>query len=1165
MQRLSKYRVPSGGFLNRMVMGLILVLIVVSLPAIYSLSRGRIQAFHEAQQSSRSTAQILGQSVTNTLEKVDYALQVTVEEVLCHQQRGGDTQELLQFIERQYRRLPELDSLMITDARGMVLLGSGHQLPGPVSLADREYFTYLRDHTGAGLVLSKPIISKISGKRGISCARRITLPDGSFGGVAFGVLPLQQFQELFSKATLGKNGSVALRFADMELIIRHTAQENAEVSPGRAEKKISAAWQQKLEQGETTEGSYLTESVSDGVRRSFSYIRLSPYPLYLNVGLAVDDYLKFWRKDLLLTLLALAGCWAGVLLLIRQMYQYKRQTELEKQVQERTSALLETSQELAWNEERLQALLDISKCPATTIQELLDYTLEKVIRITGSTIGYIYLYHEDLQQFVLNTWSKGVMPSCSVANPQTVYQLEKTGIWGEVVRQRKPILVNDFAEENPLKRGYPEGHVPLSRFLSVPVMDEHQQIVAVVGVANKELPYTDQDVLQLDLMMSEVWRIAKRLELELKLIHAGQEWQTTFDAISDSVSLIDLEQRVLRCNLASTRLFKRNFEAIIGTHCWELVHGTDHPIEDCPMLRACRSRKTESQLVFEGQRWLQITVDPLLDEQGVVTGAVHIVHDDTERVASEQSMRDLLAMLEAVQNELYVFRPDTLQFEYVNRTAQRNLGYSEAQLLQMTPLDLKPFNRREFVQLLAPLLSGDQNLLRFESVHTRADASSYPIEVHLQLVATLHGQRYLAVVHDISERRHAKQQLDVANEWLANASEAAHIALWSWDIGSGSLIWSNSIDRMLGTAPGSFPRTIEAWEQIIHPEDRERVNQALNSHIEAHTPYEIDYRVRCTDGSYLDWHDSGRAYYDDSGVAIRMSGACIDVTDRTKDELRIRELQAQLLQNDKMASIGQLSAGIAHEINNPMGFINSNLGTLEKYVDKFDRYIATLEAVVEQSASPQQQQAVTELRKTLKLEYVLKDIRQLLAESEEGADRVMKIVKDLKTFARSDTEQLGNADLNQCIDSTLTIIWNQIKYVADLTKEYGELPKVTCNVQQINQVLLNLLVNAAHAVEDKGGEELGTVTIRTWADDKNAFVAISDTGCGIPEEIRSRVFDPFFTTKEVGKGTGLGLSISHEIIKKHGGELTMASELGKGSTFTISLPLSPPESDSTSC
>jgi PAS domain S-box-containing protein len=680
------------------------------------------------------------------------------------------------------------------------------------------------------------------------------------------------------------------------------------------------------------------------------------------------------------------------------------------------------------HQQRLQALLDISQFQAQDTQQLLDFALGKVMQITASQFGYIYHYHEDRQEFVLNSWSNGVMPACSVTNPQTVYQLGKTGIWGEAVRQRKPILINDFAAANPLKKGYPEGHVHLSRFMTVPIFDLNQQIVAVIGVANKQKPYTDQDIQQLELMMAEVWRITKRLELEMKLIHAGREWQTTFDAISDSVSLLDAEQRVLRCNQASTKLFKRDFKEILGSHCCTLVHGADHPIEDCPMLRAMKSRRSEKQLIFEGGRWLHVTVDPLLDDKGTVTGAVHIVRDDTERVASEQSRLELLSMLEAVQNELYVFRPDDLQFEYVNQCAQRNLGYSMQQLLAMTTLDLKAaYSRQQFVQMIAPLVSGATPFMRFETSHRRADGSSYPVEVNLQMVETHAGQRCLAVIHDITERKESEK----------------------------SLI----------------------------------------------------------------------------------------------------ELHSQLLQSEKMASIGQLSAGIAHEINNPMGFINSNLGTLEKYVEKFDRYIALLEKLLQDSSDEQGRQEAAALRKALKLDYVLQDIVQLLHESADGAERVMKIVQDLKIFARSDTAQIARADLNQSLDSTINIIWNQIKYVADLKKEYGDLPKIACNVQQINQVFMNLLVNASHAIQDKGDDVLGTITVRTWFDDDNVFISVSDTGCGIPPEVQRRIFEPFFTTKEVGKGTGLGLSISYDIIKKHGGEITVDSTEGAGTTFTVRLPL----------
>jgi len=1298
MPRIPMGHTSSGGFLNRMVLGLLLLLVVVSLPALYSLSHSRVKIEQEMVRDSQATVLIFGQSVSNTFDKVDYALQLTVEALLHQHSVGENNRVLLQSIDKQFKRLPELENLMIADAKGSVLTGSGHKPSRSVSISDRDYFIYLRDHPDAGMVLSRPVVSKISGKWVILCARRITFSGNQFAGVAFASLPLQHFIDLFSKASLNHSGSISLRTADLALIVYYSPlQQKSGSSYASGSKEVSLVWQQKLTKGETAHGDYRAVSAVDGVKRSYSYRLMQPYRLYLNVGLAEDDYFAAWRKELLLTALSLVFCWAGVLLLIRQMYHYKRQAELEQLVQERTRTLTDTSHELAQNEERLQALLDISEYQASDIQGLLDYALEKVIGITRSKIGYIYHYHEANQEFVLNTWSNEVMPACSVANPSTIYKLEKTGIWGEAVRQRKPIMVNDFDAPEPLKKGYPEGHVHLSRFLTVPVFDLHQSIVAVVGVANKELPYTEQDSLQLSLLMAEVWRISQRIELEKKLVNAGHEWQSTFDAISDSVSLIDRDMRILRCNQACRQLFNREFKDIIGRYCWEIIHNADGPIEDCPMLRSLQSRKTESQLILQGNRWLHLTVDPLLDEQHEVTGAVLVVHDDTKRVISDQSQRELLSMLEAVQNELYVFSPNTLLFEYANQSALRNLGYSLAQLQTMTPLDIKPLmHRHEFVALIASLATGNVPLLRFETIHQRADGTSYPVDVNLQMVATHSGRRCLAVIHDISEQQQHREALQASQslvesimnslkstiavldengliirvnlEWSAFAAEnggsaeliagvglnyldvcqraavtdkeveellagiisvqqrvlpvysaeyschspteqrwfivyavplenstggivlthlnitsrklaeialaierdrlekasvAGNIALWDWDMLSGVLIWSDAVDRMLGVEPGTLPRTITAWEEVMHPEDLERVNQALSSHIEHNTPYVIDYRVRKSDGSYMDWHDTGQVYFDPVGKPIRMSGACIDITDRKKDEMQIRELYAQLLQNEKMASIGQLSAGIAHEINNPMGFINSNLGTLEKYVDKFDRYIATLEPLVQNCCTEQQQQAVQALRKELKLDYVLRDIRQLLEESSDGAGRVMRIVQDLKTFSRSDTAQIARAELHQCIDSTINIIWNQIKYVAELKKEYGDLPKVPCNVQQINQVFMNLLVNACHAIQEKQADELGTITVRTWADSDNAYIAIVDTGCGIPDDVRRRIFEPFYTTKEVGKGTGLGLSISHEIIKKHGGKLTVESEVGTGTTFTISLPLAPPVADST--
>jgi len=260
--------------------------------------------------------------------------------------------------------------------------------------------------------------------------------------------------------------------------------------------------------------------------------------------------------------------------------------------------------------------------------------------------------------------------------------------------------------------------------------------------------------------------------------------------------------------------------------------------------------------------------------------------------------------------------------------------------------------------------------------------------------------------------------------------------------------------------------------------------------------------------------------------------------------------QTRILQQEKMASIGQLAAGVAHEINNPMGFITSNLGTLGKYTNKMTLFIDTLTEAVESFAREEELEGLRDVRKNIKLDYILKDIDELIKESLDGAERVKKIVQNLKSFSRIDEAEVKPAAINECIESTLNIVWNEIKYKATVEKEYGEIPLIKCNPQQLNQVFMNLLVNAAHAIENQG-----EIRIKTWNGDGSINVSISDTGDGIKEEHLKNIFDPFFTTKEVGKGTGLGLSISYDIIKKHNGEITVDSEVGKGTCFTVKIPV----------
>jgi len=561
-------------------------------------------------------------------------------------------------------------------------------------------------------------------------------------------------------------------------------------------------------------------------------------------------------------------------------------------------------QQFKRNYERLEIMQEINLYHASSVQELLDFSLDKVIALSESSFGYIYHYDEDKCQFTLNSWSKDVMAACSVAEPQTNYQLEKTGFWGEVVRQRKPVMLNDFEASHPLKKGYPEGHVHLSRFLSIPVF-YNDRIVAVVGVANKIEPYDQDDVIRLTLTMDGIWKVANRMKLEEQISQANKEWQNTFDSIRDSIALIDSEQRIIRCNQATRRVLRQEFTDIINQPCWKLFHGIDTPIPDCPMVKTRISLRSETATIQHHDRWLEISVDPILSDSGVLTGAVHIVRDVTERKKTEESFL---------------------------------------------------------------------------------------------------------------------------------------------------------------------------------------------------------------------------------------------------------EMQAQLMQQDKLATIGQLAAGVAHEINNPMGFVGSNMVTLRKYVEKYNHYIDGLEQEIKSSSSGALPEPVQTLRRSLKLDYMIHDINALLDENIEGIERVERIVHDLSTFSRSASSISDSADLNSCLESTVNILMNEIKYSAVLIREYGELPEVQCNAQQINQVFMNLLINALHAIQDKG-EELGEIVVRSWGDDDNAFVSVYDTGCGIPAVNMPKIFDAFFTTKEIGKGTGLGLSISLDIIRRHGGEIMVKSEVGIGSTFTIRLPV----------
>jgi two-component system, NtrC family, sensor kinase len=383
---------------------------------------------------------------------------------------------------------------------------------------------------------------------------------------------------------------------------------------------------------------------------------------------------------------------------------------------------------------------------------------------------------------------------------------------------------------------------------------------------------------------------------------------------------------------------------------------------------------------------------------------------------------------------------------------------------------------------------------------------------------------------------------------------------------------SGNAQRMLGYKSEDMVADPNFWFNHIHPDDIPNIFSSLAGvFVDGQRTYE--YRFRASGGRYVWMHDTLRLIRDANGNPLEVIGSLTDITDRKRMEetlkekseeqqqliRKLQEAHDQLLQSEKMASIGQLAAGIAHEINNPIGFVNSNMGTMRTYVDTLfdvvDRYELAIASV---PVDPELKQRVKQLHKQADLDFLKEDTTALVKESIDGLKRVKDIVQALKDFSHVGESDWQIADLHHGLDSTLNIVNNEIKYKAKVIKEYDPaLPQIKCLASQLNQVFMNLLINAAHAIKESGAE-LGGIRIRTGHEADWVWVEVTDTGCGIPPENLNRIFEPFFTTKPVGSGTGLGLSLSYGIVNKHGGKIDVASEVGKGTRFTVRLPVAPP-------
>ena len=375
---------------------------------------------------------------------------------------------------------------------------------------------------------------------------------------------------------------------------------------------------------------------------------------------------------------------------------------------------------------------------------------------------------------------------------------------------------------------------------------------------------------------------------------------------------------------------------------------------------------------------------------------------------------------------------------------------------------------------------------------------------------------------------------------------------------------SKNIKKLTGYSARELMADPEVYLSLIHKDDISSFYRLLDD-LKQNNSCVREYRITTKSGRNIWVYDEIITHKNSQGEITDIVGYLVDIDAKVKSKLELqqknKELEAayqnleqtkdQLLQSDKLASIGQLAAGVAHEINNPVGYISSNLSSLKNYIDDLISIIDTIQLPISNKNYASVTESLEKIKSETEYDYIKQDLPELLEQSLDGVKRVKQIVQDLKDFSHADEEEWHLSDLHKGIDSTLNIVNNEVKYKADIVKDYSDIPNIECIPAQLNQVFMNLLVNAAHAIKERG-----TITIKTWADQNNVFISVSDTGQGIAQENLRKLFDPFFTTKPVGEGTGLGLALSYGIIERHSGEISVESTVGKGTTFTIRLPIS---------
>lgn len=787
------------------------------------------------------------------------------------------------------------------------------------------------------------------------------------------------------------------------------------------------------------------------------------------------------------------------------------------------------------NESLIEALVGLNDMAEQPTQIIADFALRKAIRLARSISGYFAFLNND--KTVATIYSL-LTPADERLDLRVAPQEQDSGERGrcaEAVRRRRHVIVDKEIPVRSLDKK-PLPALSLHRYLDVPVFDG-EAIVAVAGVGNKDTPYDDGDVRHLTLLMVGMWRLLQRKEGEDRL-------RATADALRRSEAYLAQAQRLTHTGSwvddgtmrpvywseEHFRIFGLDSRRGIPTReeALERIHPDDREIVKEAFERAVRDSvdsEAEYRLVHpDGTiRYAHSIGHPVLDANGILIEIVGTTADITERKRTAEA----LALTSFALNNAHdaaALLDEQGRILYVNDEACRHSGYTRDEMATMSVWDVNPeFTAEKWSEHWQTLKTVQS--VTFESYHLRKNGQTFPVEISARYVEYEGTVFNVAIVRDITERKRAEEALQRSESYLAEAQRLAHTGSWADAGNMQPVFWSEELYRMYGFDPArGVPRVDECIERV-HPEDRQKFIQAFERVIHLKVDGEVEYRIVMPDGTVKHLQGRGHPVLDGNGDLLEVVGTTVDITERKRAEeerARLQQLEADLAHINRVSMMGELTASIAHEVNQPLSGVVSNASACLRWL----------------------------AGETPNVEEAREAARRIVRDGKRAAE----IIARTRAMTKRGLENREKLDLNSTIREILPLVGDESKKrgVTIRTCFADEAIPVLGDRVQLQQVVLNLVMNGLEAMSSitDGARDL-LITSRN-AEQGDVEVAIRDSGIGLAPEQSARIFDAFYTTKPTGMG--MGLSICRSILDAHGGRLWATPNDGAGTTFHFTLP-----------